>query len=174
MLDWIKNISKEYPEFWKNYLSKFNVKPNRFVVLSLQTNGLDTENNSILSIGAIAILENNIIIKDVFEIAITDNYPSEYERFIDYIGNSILIGYRINFEIEMINQVLEKMQCGKLKNEALDIEIMHQKLIFSEKKHTIVDILQFYEVLKPDKNAAIEEAFSIAILFLKLKLRLKL
>jgi DNA polymerase-3 subunit epsilon len=24
MLDWLKNINKEHPEFWKNYVSKFD------------------------------------------------------------------------------------------------------------------------------------------------------
>ena len=34
MLDWLKIIHKEYPEFWKLYLSKFEKKSNRYVVLS--------------------------------------------------------------------------------------------------------------------------------------------
>ena len=29
MIDWIKNINKDYPEFWKNYLTKFETRPNR-------------------------------------------------------------------------------------------------------------------------------------------------
>ena len=37
MLDWLKNINKEYPEFWKNYISKFDEKSSRFVVLSTET-----------------------------------------------------------------------------------------------------------------------------------------
>ena len=41
MLDWIKNINKEYPEFWKNYLSKFDKKASRYVVLSTETTGLN-------------------------------------------------------------------------------------------------------------------------------------
>jgi DNA primase large subunit len=34
MLDWIKNINKELPEFWKTYLSKFD--KNRIVMLLFQ------------------------------------------------------------------------------------------------------------------------------------------
>jgi DNA polymerase-3 subunit epsilon len=37
MLDWLKNINKEHPEFWKNYVSKFDKKSTRFVVLSTET-----------------------------------------------------------------------------------------------------------------------------------------
>ena len=52
MLDWIKNINKEYPEFWKTYLSKFEKKSNRFVVLSTETTGLSLEKDVILSFGS--------------------------------------------------------------------------------------------------------------------------
>ena len=55
--------------------------------------------------------------------------PQAMQALVEYIGNAVLVGHRIHFDIEMINDVLEKMECGKLKNEALDIEIMHQKLM---------------------------------------------
>jgi DNA polymerase-3 subunit epsilon len=31
-----------------------------------------------------------------------------------------------HFDVEMINAALEKLECGRLKNEALDIDMMHQ------------------------------------------------
>ena len=70
MLDWLKNINKDYPEFWKEYLSKFEKKSNRFVVLSTETTGLDTNKDVILSIGAIAIENNTILIGDTFEVVL--------------------------------------------------------------------------------------------------------
>ena len=62
MLDWIKNINKEYPEFWKSYLSKFEKKPTRYVVLSTETTGLNPTKDVILSFGAIAVINDSIII----------------------------------------------------------------------------------------------------------------
>ena len=67
MLDWIKNINREYPEFWKIYLSKFEKKSNRFVVLSAETTGLSLEKDVILSFGSFSIINNSIIIGDSFE-----------------------------------------------------------------------------------------------------------
>ena len=67
MLDWIKNINKENPEFWKTYLSKFNAKSKRFVVISSETTGLNPEKDVILSIGAFAIVNDSIIIGDSYE-----------------------------------------------------------------------------------------------------------
>ena len=50
MLDWLININKDFPEFWKTYLSKFEKKSKRFVVLSTETTGLNPEKDVILSL----------------------------------------------------------------------------------------------------------------------------
>ena len=75
MLDWLK-INKDYPEFWKEYLHKFENKSKRFVVFSTETTGLDTENDVILSIGAVGIEKDRIIVKDSFRKE--KNYECDY------------------------------------------------------------------------------------------------
>lgn len=195
MLDWIKNINKDYPGFWKTYLAKFETKTNRYVILSAETTGLNPKKDVILSFGAIAVVNDVIKVGDSFELVILqykylhDNglsndfliestlpkyaeYPA-IEALVEYIGNSILVGHRINFDIEMINSVLEKMECGRLKNEALDIEIMHQKLIDStNKSFSLEDLTKHYKIPINERNSASNYAYSIALLFLKLKSKL--
>lgn len=195
MLDWLKNISKEYPEFWKNYISKFETKDNRFICLSLETSGLNPKNDVILSIGAIAIVDNTIRIGDSFEIAIPQykylhdngitndfllesNQPklveaAAIENFINYIGNATLIGHRIHFDVEMFNEALEKLGCGRLKNEALDIEVMYKKLYdINDKNFSIDDLSTHFKIAKTERLSTIDDSFTIALLFLKLKSRL--
>ena len=195
MLDWLKNISKEYPEFWKNYVSKFDTKDNRFICLSLETSGLNPKNDVILSIGAIAIVDNTIRIGDSFEIAIPQykylhdngitndflletNQPklveaAAIENFINYIGNATLIGHRIHFDVEMINEALDKLGCGRLKNEALDIEVMYKKLYdINDKNFSIDDLSSHFKIVKTERLSTIDDSFTIALLFLKLKSRL--
>ena len=70
MLDWIKNINKPYPEFWKTYLSKFDIKTERYIALSLETSGLNPDKDVIMSFGAMAVVNNNVIIGDHFEVVI--------------------------------------------------------------------------------------------------------
>jgi DNA polymerase-3 subunit epsilon len=65
MLDWLKNINKEHPEFWKNYVSKFDKKSTRFVVLSGNFWN-ECRKDVILSIG-FAVIDNSIVIGDSFE-----------------------------------------------------------------------------------------------------------
>jgi DNA polymerase-3 subunit epsilon len=195
MIDWIKNINKEYPDFWKSYLTKFETKSNRYVVLSTETTGLNPKKDVILSFGAVAVVNDIIRIGDNFEVVILqykylhDNglsnefliesklaklaEPQAIQALVDYIGNSILVGHRIHFDIEMINDVLEKMDCGKLKNEALDVEIMHQKLLdITNKSFSLEDLVKHYKLPLNGRNSASDDAYSIALLFVKLKSRL--
>jgi len=197
MFDWIKNINKEYPEFWKSYLSKFEKKSSRFVVLSTETTGLNPDKDVILSFGAVGVADNSIVVSDNFEVIllqykflhdngisnefiIESTQPKLGEReaiqaLIEYIGNAVLVGHRINFDVEMINSVLEKLDCGRLKNEALDIEIMHQKLNDNtEKQFAVNELCNIYKVPQTDRHSSAEDAYTIALLFLKLKARLGL
>ena len=195
MLDWLKNINKDYPEFWKTYLSKFDKKSKRFVVLSIDSSGLDAQKDVILSIGCIGVLNNAIIINDVFEVVVLqykyihDNHliheflinknqlklseTDSIQAFVEYLGNAVLVGHRIHFDVEMINVALEKMGCGRLKNEALDIEVMYKKLHdINDKNFPLDDLLKIYKINKSDRHSSSEDAYSIALLFLKLKSRL--
>lgn len=195
MLDWIKNINKEYPEFWKLYLAKFESKTNRYVILSTQTTGLNPKRDVILSFGAIGVVDDIVRVGDTFEVVILqykylhDNglsndfliesklsklaEPQAIQALVDYIGNAVLVGHQIHFDIEMINDVLEKMGCGKLKNEALDIEIMHQKLMdINNKSFSLEDLVKEYKLPLNERNSASDDAYSIALLFVKLKSRL--
>ena len=197
MLDWIKNITKEYPEFWKNYQSKFDKKSNRFVVLSTETSGLNPKKDVIMSFGAVAVIDNTIVISDAFEVSIpqykylhdngiTNDFLLEsslpklveaqaVEKLIDYIENATLVGHRIHFDVEMINESLEKIDCGRIKNEALDIEVMYKKLLdINDKNFSLDELGTLFKLPKTDRISATDDAFTIAILFLRLKSRLGL
>jgi DNA polymerase-3 subunit epsilon len=197
MLDWIKNINKEYPEFWKNYLSKFDKKSNRFVVLCTETTGLNPDKDVILSIGSFSVINNSILIGDSFEAyfaqykffhdnGILNEFTVEskmkklgesegIQAFIEFIGNSVLVGHHIDFDVEMINAALERLGCGRLKNEALDIDIMHRKLLdINNKQFSLEELSEIYKIPKSDRNSSSEDAYKIALLFLKLKSRLGL
>lgn len=197
MLDWIKNINKEYPEFWKIYLSRFEKKSNRFVVLSTETTGLSLEKDVILSFGSFSVINNSVVIGDSFETVIAqykffhDNGISNeftietkmkkmgeaeaIQALVEFIGNSVLVGHHIDFDVEMINVALEKLGCGRLKNEALDIDVMHRKLHdINNKQFSLNELCSIYKIPVSDRNSSSEDAYKIALLFLKLKSRLGL
>ncbi|KRD57706.1 DNA polymerase III subunit epsilon [Flavobacterium sp. Root935] len=195
MLDWLKNINKDYPEFWKDYLTKFETKPNKFVVLSTETSGLNPDRDVILSLGAFSVIDDSIVIKESFETVLLqykylqDNglsnefiieskmmkmpEPDALEAFVNFIGNSVLVGHHINFDVEMLNAALERLDCGRLKNEALDVDVMYRKLTdINDKQFSLDDLFEIYKIPKSDRNSSSEDAYRIGLLFLKLKSRL--
>ena len=197
MLDWLKNITKEHPEFWKEYLSKFDQKSNRYVILSTEKTGLNPDKDVILSFGCFGIVNDSLLIGDNFEVVLLqykflhDNElsnefivesklqklgePEAIQSLLQYIGNATLVGYRIDTDVEIINTALEKMDCGRLKNEPLDLEIMHCRLNdINNKQFTLDELYTLYKVPISDRNSASEEAYKMGLLFLKLKSRLGL
>ena len=189
-----KLFHKDYPEFWKKYTESFKNPATKYVVISMETSGLDTEKDVIMSIAATSIVENRIILKDSFEIYIKHTTPLDIsldnefitvskvekvseevaiETLIEYLGNSIFIGHRIDFDIEMLNQMLSRLKLGKLKNEAYDIEAMFNKLSeTNDKKYAMEDMSKFLNISISERNSVADDAYSIAILFLKLKSKL--
>jgi DNA polymerase-3 subunit epsilon len=99
MLDWLININKDFPEFWKKYLSKFEKKSKRFVVLSMETTGLNPEIDVILSIGAFAVLNNSIYIGDSFEAVF-----AQYKFFHD---NGISNEFTLESKMEKLGEAEE-------------------------------------------------------------------
>jgi DNA polymerase-3 subunit epsilon len=73
----------------------------------------------------------------------------------------------------MINAALQRLNCGRLKNEALDIDVMHRKLNdINDKLFSLEELCEIYKIPLSDRNSPSEDAYKIALLFLKLKSRL--
>ncbi|WMW78758.1 exonuclease domain-containing protein [Flavobacterium sp. 20NA77.7] len=187
-------FNKEYPEFWKKYNDSFKRKATKYVVISMETSGLDTEKDVIMGIAATSVVGNRILIKDSFELFIqhgkekTDELANEFitvSKFdklseeqalinlLGYLDNAVLIGHRINFDIEMINECLHRMKLGKLKNEAFDIEAMFNKWVdTNDTPYSLEDMSKQLKISISERNSVSDDAYSIAILFLKLKEKL--
>lgn len=198
MLDWLKNINKEHPEFWKEYLAKFSKKSHRYVILSTEATGNSVEKDVITYISAFAVENDAILIKDSFETILLqyrflhDNHlsneyiieskilklsePEALKSFVEYLGNGIIVGHEIESDVEMINATLERLECGKLRNEALDIDIMHRKLheLPEDKEFSLEELADYYKIAPTQGESTTEKAYKIALLFLKLKFKLGL
>ena len=198
--NWFKKITKDNPKFWETYLATFEnkVQNNRYIVFDCESTGLDFKKDRILSIGAVAVIDNKIDVNDYFEVfVIQDLFKPESVpihgimrdgneekiveaeaiiRFLDYIKNATLIGHHINFDIELINQALERLNLGKLKNEFMDTDAMYQKLkhLPLEEHRSLDELCDIYKISKSDRHTASGDAFITALLFLKLKKKLEI
>ena len=186
-----KLFNKEYPEFWKKYTDSFKNPATKYVVLSMETSGLDTDKDVIMSIAATSVIDNRIILKDSFEIFIQHKKHTEIdidnefisvskiekvfeneaiETLLNYLNNSILIGHRIDFDIEMLNKALIRLKLGKIRNEAFDIEAMFNKIMeTNEKKYSLEEMSKALKINLSERNSVADDTYSIALLFLKMK-----
>jgi DNA polymerase-3 subunit epsilon len=194
MLQWLNN--NKYPEFWKNYLSNFKDKSNKYVVLSIETTGLNTSKDVILAFSAVTVNADRITIREALELFISYSKseinfdPNDFlvvskiekktereaiELIVNYIGNATIIGHRVNQDIDFLNTSLAKFDCGNLKNEALDIEIMFNKVNdTADKKYPLDAMCKTLGIPVSERISVADDTFSIAILFLKLKTILKI
>lgn len=200
-LNWFNKIVKEHPKFWETYLTYFEEnqsKEKRYVVFDCETTGLDYKSDRILSIGAVAIQNNEIIVNDYLEVFLQqDVFKAETVlihgilregkeekiveaeaviRFLEFVKDATLVGHHVDFDIEMINQSLTRLDLGKLKNQSMDTDIMYQKLKYLPyEQHTSLDELcTIYKIKKSDRHTASGDAFITALLFLKLKRKLEI
>lgn len=197
--NWFKKIAKEHPKFWENYLSSFdsNEGSNRYVVFDCETTGLDIKSDRILSIGAVAIENNKILVSSTFSLFVKQDIfkPETVSihgilkegeekvveaeaviQFLEFIKNATLVGHHINFDIEMINQALKRLDLGKLKNQYMDTDIMFQKYKHypSEQHSSLDELCDEFKVRKTDRHTATGDAFITALIFLKLKKKLSI
>jgi DNA polymerase III subunit epsilon len=186
MIDWFKNIGKEFPEFWKEYLVQIDVPSTRKVALHIETTGINPTKDKIISIGAIAIENNQILIEKSLEIdlnkeetinskELTYQEAQAIESLVNFIGNATLIGHRIHYDIEILNEYLSKLQSGRLKSNLLDIEVMHGRIIDTpSKKYSFEELLSYYKINNPELVTTGNYAYMIGLLFLKMKNKLGL
>lgn len=200
MISWFKH--KNYPQFFMEYLDKFKlpqpnaIKNTRFVVFDTETTGLNTKIDKILSIGAVAVINNTIDVADSFEVYLKQetfnsdsvkihgilkggnlqkiNESEAVEKFINYIGNSVLVAHHAGFDIEMFNTCLKKMKLKILKNKTIDTGVLYKKLKGKKDAQFSLDILSGeFRISQSDRHTASGDAYITAHLFLKILSKLK-
>ncbi|MBO0330131.1 3'-5' exonuclease [[Muricauda] lutisoli] len=197
----------ELPDFWWEYEEYFKEKlpegihDNTFVVLDTETTGFSLTRDRMLCIGALKLLDNNIVVKDSFEVYIQqDHYDSEsaeihgilkkskkgsiseldaLKQFLVYAKNHILVGHHVMFDINMINAALKRNGLPKLKNRTLDTESLYiRTLLIStvvqrKDRYTLDDLANKFSISRKDRHTALGDAFITAIAFLRIIEKLK-
>lgn len=186
MLDWFKNIGKDYPEFWKDYVAQLDTPSTRKVALHIETTGINPTKDKILSIGAISIENNQILLEKSLEIDLDKDKVLDakeliyqeaqaVEALINFIGNATIVGHRIHYDIEILNEYLSKLQSGRIKNNLLDVEVMESRILDQAgKQYSLEELLTHYKIKNPEVHTSGNSAYMIALLFLKMRNKLGL
>ncbi len=174
----------------------------RFVVLDTETTGLNPKTDRMLSVGAIAVENWQINIPDRFEkflhqtlspgksdIEIHGILPVEKTEMVEeglviqqllaYLGNAVLVGHHLRFDMEILNRALFRLNLPNLKNKMIDTHDLALRLnpppgrIAQPGHYTLDSLCSQYNIPLSDRHTAAGDAFLTAVLFLKLLARLE-
>lgn len=191
---------KEYPEFYQTYLDlsfkskEVSLNHSRIVVFDTETTGFHFDLDRILCIGAVEIINREINIRNSFEIYLNQerfnentvpihglirkdgigemNEMEAIEEFIKFIGNAILVAHHADFDIAMVNQMLERNGFKKLKNKVLDTRNLYQSTrikspLIQKSDNSLDEIAEKYSLDVSDRHTAAGDALITALIFLK-------
>ena len=169
----------------------------RFVVLDSETTGLDPRTDRIITIGAVAVQNGEIVLEDSFEalLKITHNTsavtvhgvtrdeslggleePDALERFLGYLRDGVIVGHHIGHDVGTFDAGYERHWGFRLSNRNLDTMDLTLHLekdgAFSNRppiRHFTLDALcEMFGVIPHDRHTASGDAFMTAQVFLRL------
>lgn len=182
----------------KDYLYLFDEPPqDEYVCLDCETTGLSPKKDEILSIGAVIIKGNKILIRETLNIFVKPSKkiaeesikihqirPIDLENAVDpkeailkllaFIGNRPIVGYYIKFDIAMISKYSRKYIGISLPNRQVEVSSMYFKTRKRNSDYEFVD-LKFDTIMKeldiPElgKHDALNDALMTSMIFLKLR-----
>ena len=181
----------------KRFEFLFNESPkNEYICLDCETSGLNPKKDEILSIGAVHIKDNKILMSKTFNIFLkpSKNIDSESIKIhhirpidlengiepqkaifqlLEFIGSRTIVGYYIEFDIAIISRYTQEFIGIKLPNKTIEVSSMYYKTRRKSSYYGLVD-LKFDTILKnlniPNfgKHDALNDAIMTSIIFLKL------
>ena len=169
---------------------------NEYVCLDCETSGLNPQKDEILSIGAVHIKDNKILMRKTFNIFLKPSKninvesikihhirPVDLEngidaqeaiyQLLDFIGSRPIVGYYIKFDVAIISRYTKEFIGIKLPNKTIEVSSMYYKTIRKRSDYQFVD-LRFDTILKKldipilGKHDALNDALMTAMIFLKL------
>lgn len=171
--------------------------PNEYICLDCETTGLSPKKDEILSIGAVKINDNKIVMRETINIFVKPSKNIDAEsikihhirpvdlqnalepkeailKLLDFIGNRPIVGYYIDFDIAMISKYTKKYIGIKLPNESIEVSSMYYKTRKKSSEYEFIDlkfdtIMNELDIPTLGKHDAFNDAIMTSMIFLKLR-----
>ena len=152
--------------------------PKNFVVIDIETTGLDSEFDEIIEIGALKI-ENghvvdtfNTLVKPVNEI---DDYITELTGitndmlenaptikdvigdFYSFVGRNIILGHNVNFDINFLYDELMRFDGIELNNDFVDTMRIGRYLLKNLQHHRLIDLANNYNIATNGNHRSLKD-----------------
>lgn len=181
-----------------NYLYLFDeAKDEEYVCFDCETTGLNPKVDDIISIGAVIIKNNTIISSKKFvkfvkpktklqanaikihhirecDLKDAEDIDKVIIEFLEFIGNRTLVGYFLEFDIEMINKYLKPKLGIKLPNKALEVSAIYYDYKIERIPQANIDlrfntIMNELKIPSLGKHDAYNDALMTSMIFIKLR-----
>lgn len=163
---------------FKNKISKNN-KEDSFVVIDIETDGLDYIYDNILEVAALKVdcgeiktysslikikknlpeqikkltgINNDLLNKEGRELEIV------LKEFVEFIGTNSIIGYNLDFDLLFINHSLKKLGLEKIVNKNYDLLKMIKKENNFLSSYKLDKVLKEYGIEEEQPHRALEDA----------------
>ncbi len=165
--------------FAKRQVSDHSLRQSKgYVVIDLETTGLHPERDKIIEIGAVkwdgiketfynALVNIHETIPPVISglTGITDDMLKEgidiqsaLQEFCDFIGNNILVGYNLSFDMDFLNTALHKCGMQGIGNDIIDVlKTVKREKLFQE-NYKLQTTLKSYGISGTVPHRALEDA----------------
>ena len=158
-------------------LDQYRLDRDRFVVIDLETTGLDVRRDDILSVGAVAIEAGRIALGDQFERTVRRSGKRTLTNvlihglsldLLEYVGTSPLLAFHAPFDEAMLKRALRRTLNYRLEHPFTDVAPIASALCRERApKHNSLDLwLQEFGLGVSSRHNAAADALATAELFL--------
>jgi DNA polymerase-3 subunit epsilon len=169
----------------------------RFIVLDSETTGLDPQRDRLITIGAVAVANDEIRLDDSFETLLRLDYnrasvtvhgitreetrggmeePEALGLFLRYLRDGVIVGHHIGHDIQTLNAGCQRHFNMQLRNRAVDTMDLTLHLnddgAFTDRDmaqgFTLDALCEMFGITPHDRHTAGGDAFLTAQIFLRL------
>lgn len=180
-------------EFWKNLAKVPQNIPfgeARYVVVDVETSGLNLLEDKLISIGAVAVVNGRVVVGDSFSVVLQQATVSQKENillhgiggaaqlegvparealleFLDYLGKSPLVAFHVTFDQTMIRRAMRQFLGFSFKHVWLDLAYIMPALnpVLAARYRSLDDWINHFEIRNEARHNALADALVTAQLF---------
>lgn len=175
-----------------------NARDLRYVILDLETTGLSLNHDKVVSLSATRVVDGRIQLGDSFNtlvnpertipvpaikvhgimpsmIARAPSLDEIMDKFLQYLGSDILVGYHARFDLSFLNSCMKRKYGFRLQNLVLDVMFMFRNIIIpaqikncayrSKREQCLDETAKHLDIEIPDRHTASGDAMATAMMF---------
>jgi DNA polymerase III subunit epsilon len=163
----------------------------RWVVIDVETSGLDPARDVVLSIGAVGVHGASIVVADSFELLVRPEAASPRPnilvhgigeaaqrsgldpraaciQFLEYIGDATLVAFHADFDRTFLGRAVRQHCSKRLANRWLDLAELAPALHPEVRAKALDEWLAHFDLEPDQRHHACSDAFATAMLFVRL------